>query len=74
MEEAGEKPWASNRIRVLELAVDLGDIDELHYPQPRKEPSARHLTRILLLETFEASAGDTTLSLRAEAPSLAATF
>ncbi|KAK3846520.1 MAG: hypothetical protein J3R72DRAFT_433980 [Linnemannia gamsii] len=52
MEEAGEKPWASNRIRVLELAVDLGDIGELYYPQPPKEPSGRQLTRILQLEVF----------------------
>ncbi|KAG0278009.1 hypothetical protein BGZ95_004916 [Linnemannia exigua] len=52
MEEAGGKPWASNRIRVLELAIDLGNIHELYYPEPPEEPSGRQLTRILQLEAF----------------------
>ncbi|KAF8947248.1 hypothetical protein BGZ47_009877, partial [Haplosporangium gracile] len=52
IEEGAEKPWASNRIRVLELAIDLGVMDELTYPKPPEEPSRRQLERRKQLENF----------------------
>ncbi|KAG9064711.1 Protein kinase alk2 [Linnemannia hyalina] len=52
MEDAGEEPWASGRIRVLELAIDMGDINELYYPIPPEEPSGRQMARMKQLETF----------------------
>ncbi|KAF9549201.1 Protein kinase alk2 [Mortierella hygrophila] len=52
MEDAGEEPWASGRIRVLELAIDMGDINELYYPKPPEEPSGRQMARMRQLETF----------------------
>ncbi|KAF9146091.1 Protein kinase alk2 [Mortierella sp. GBA39] len=52
MEDAGEEPWASGRIRVLELAIDMGEITELSYPKPPEEPSGRQMARMRQLETF----------------------
>lgn len=52
MEDAGKEPWASRRIRVLELAIDMGEISELSYPKPPEEPSGSQMTRIRQLETF----------------------
>ncbi|KAK3837752.1 MAG: hypothetical protein JOS17DRAFT_372918 [Linnemannia elongata] len=52
MEDAGEISWASCRIRVLELAIDMGEISELSYPKPPEEPSGRQMTRMKQLETF----------------------
>ncbi|KAF9149914.1 hypothetical protein BG015_008269 [Linnemannia schmuckeri] len=52
IEEGAEKPWASNRIRVLELAVDFGVMNEFTYPKPPEEPSRRQLERRKQLENF----------------------
>lgn len=52
MEDAGEAPWASCRIRVLELAIDMGDITELSYPKPPEEPSGGQMARMRQLLTF----------------------
>jgi hypothetical protein len=53
LEEAGEDPWASNRIRVLELAIDVGEDIKFVGRWPPEEPSARYSERVMMqLERF----------------------